>query len=158
MDHFPHNLYLTSKIHSDIEILKKISDTILLKKKNVSFKKYLSQDFEFNAPNVCFHCFEYLRENKIKKNISFTALCSCSRNESFNISSLSRLNVFFMREIVFFGTNIFVERKLNQSNDFLINLLMNLKINFRVISGSDLFFENVAKSKKKYQSAMKLLI
>lgn len=109
------------------------------------------------SPTVCYHCFETLRNQTILGDGSlFTAIAPCHRHESLNISDLSRLQSFTMREIIFFGTDDFVEMNRNEIQEHCKSYFIELGLKFRIVTASDPFFTSGAEAKRIYQSALAL--
>ncbi len=109
------------------------------------------------SPTVCYHCFETLRNQEIPTDgVQYTAIASCHRNESRNISGLSRLQTFTMREIIFFGAVDYVESCRNEILAHFQSYLVALGLKFRVVTASDPFFTSGAEAKRVYQSVLAL--
>jgi seryl-tRNA synthetase len=109
------------------------------------------------SPTVCYHCFETLRNQTIPVDGSlYTAIAPCHRHESRNISGLSRLQTFTMREIIFFGSEDYVETNRNEIQDHCKSYFIDLGLKFRIVTASDPFFTSGAEAKRIYQSALAL--
>ena len=109
------------------------------------------------SPTVCYHCFETLRNQTIPVDGSlYTAIAPCHRHESRNISGLSRLQTFTMREIIFFGSNDFVETNRNEIQDHCKSYFIDLGLKFRIVTAIDPFFISGAEAKRIYQSVLAL--
>ena len=109
------------------------------------------------SPTVCYHCFETLRNQTVPVDGAlYTAIAPCHRHESRNISGLSRLQSFTMREIIFFGSDDFVEMNRNEIQEHCKSYFIELGLKFRIVTASDPFFTSGAESKRIYQSALAL--
>jgi seryl-tRNA synthetase len=109
------------------------------------------------SPTVCYHCFETLRNQSIPlEGVLYTAIAPCHRHESRNISGLSRLQTFTMREIIFFGSEDYVETNRNEIQEHCKSYFIDLGLKFRIVTASDPFFTSGAEAKRIYQSALSL--
>ncbi|MBI2167194.1 MAG: hypothetical protein HYU34_02985 [Candidatus Omnitrophica bacterium] len=155
---FPHQLFLVGSIHHDFELVEGLAGDP---------QKYLSSDGALEdvashhtrllSPTVCYHTFESLRGQTLEKETSlFTALGRCHRNEGAGVGGLHRLQTFTMREIIYFGSQDFVEAERTWTLDHLKALFHQWKLKYRVITASDAFFAGGSEKRRAYQTVFKL--
>ena len=61
-----------------------------------------------------------------------------------------------MREIIFFGSDNYVETNRNEIMDHCKSYFIYLGLKFRIVTASDPFFTSGAEAKRIYQSALAL--
>ena len=112
------------------------------------------------SPAVCYHAYGALEgvkfeavENGLKV---FTALGSCFRYESKNITDLDRLWEFSMREIIFVGEKEKVIQARKKSTELLWRLVEILDLTATLETASDPFFSTEFKSLRFFQLANEL--
>ena len=122
---------------------------------NTEIGKYTDNPSYVLSPNVCFHCFDFLKNSKLNKNFEiFTAKTTCSRYESLNVEDLIRLQSFTMREIIYYGSNDNVENIRNQTINHFKMFLDKLDLKSRFVSASDPFFADINYAKTIFQTTM----
>ena len=70
---------------------------------------------------------------------------------------ISRLSTYWMRELIYFGDQNFVQDGLDDALEFTKQFFTNLNIPFEVVVASDPFFGN-AQKKVPYQKIFRLKI
>ena len=160
LSNFPHHPLFVANLKRDSKQINKLSNKA---KEGSSSQVYgsliemLDDHEQVLSPTVCYHCFETLRNQSITKdNCCFTAIAPCHRHESRNMSGLSRLQTFTMREIVFFGSDAFVDKLRNEIMLHSQSLFTDWNLKFRIVSASDPFFMSGSESKRVYQTALAL--
>ena len=157
---FPQHPLFVANVYRDINNINKLSKDAKEMPIN-SMHQWLDDKIDTHkqilSPTVCYHCFETLRNQMIPSDGSlYTAIAPCHRHESLNISGLSRLQSFTMREIIFFGTDDFVEMNRNEIQEHCKSYFIELGLKFRIVTASDPFFTSGAEAKRIYQSALAL--
>lgn len=97
----------------------------------------------------CYHYFEYIEGQTIINKAIATTINRCFRNEDFN--SQKRLSSFSMREIIFLGSEDFVEEirmKLLKKTEVFVN---KLGLKFKIEQAQDPFFLPLSKGKQLLQ-------
>jgi len=155
---FPHHIMFASNVQRNKSKIKEMTNAVNFKTNKL--KREVLGKIETPhwalSPTVCYHTFELLRDKKINRNVIFTALSKCGRNENCQENDLTRLRNFTMREIIFLGTEEFVENCRKDILSFSINFFENLGLKFRVVTASDPFFVNGSELKRVYQTAFML--
>jgi len=157
---FPQHPLFVANVFRDIKNINTLSKDAKEKPIN-SMHQWLDDRIDTHkqilSPTVCYHCFETLRNQTIPVDGSlYTAIAPCHRHESRNISGLSRLQTFTMREIIFFGSEDYVETNRNEIQDHCKSYFIDLGLKFRIVTASDPFFTSGAEAKRIYQSALAL--
>lgn len=107
---------------------------------------YLKKPKDVLNPALCLHCYPLLEQIELQSDqlVSFTLSGSCFRDESGNLNNNERLNEFFMREAVFFGS----PEKLKEIHQILekFTILFGnwLGLKFRLEAATDIFFDENA--------------
>ena len=157
---FPQHPLFVANVFRGINNIKALSKDAKEKSINL-IHKWLDEKLDTHkqilSPTVCYHCFETLRNQTVPVDGAlYTAIAPCHRHESRNISGLSRLQSFTMREIIFFGSDDFVEMNRNEIQEHCKSYFIELGLKFRIVTASDPFFTSGAESKRIYQSALAL--
>jgi seryl-tRNA synthetase len=148
---FPQHALFASTAHQSLKSIREIAARAT-RERQISSDLIASPVFQL-APTVCYHCFEALKSSKVAPGTMYTARCFCHRFESGNVLGLSRLHVFSMREIIFFGDPEFVETTraalIERCCEYLAEK-WNSK--FRVTVASDPFFAGGAGATRRFQA------
>lgn len=135
---FPHSLTFVSHLREDLDAIQNFarkaawSDNSL-----VCDAQDLAKIKCFLSPNVCFHCYAWLRDSCQPKEQAFTAVGKCFRYESGNLEGLERLWDFTMREWIFIGTRDYVMEQREKSTAATIALLDEWGLAYEIKSASD---------------------
>jgi hypothetical protein len=89
------------------------------------------------SPNVCFHCYAWLRDSTVAEPRAITAVGKCFRYESGNLTGLERLWDFTMREWIFVGDKEYVLQQREKATDETIRLLDEWDLTYEIKSASD---------------------
>ena len=157
---FPQHPLFVANVYRDINNINTLSKDAKEKPINL-MHQWLDDRIDTHkqilSPTVCYHCFETLRNQTIPVDGSlYTAIAPCHRHESRNLNGLSRLQTFTMREIIFFGSNDFVETNRNEIQDHCKSYFIDLGLKFRIVTAIDPFFISGAEAKRIYQSVLAL--
>jgi seryl-tRNA synthetase len=120
------------------------------------FKKHLNNPELILSPTVCYNCFETIKKTNLKKNTKFTSISKCHRYEGLNYYQLERLKVYEMRELIFFGDQVFINKQISNFIDFFIRFLNKNNLIFRIVTANDPFFLKTMYNKKIFQLTNKL--
>lgn len=158
LSNFPHNAMFVSNLKDDLEVLKHFTTEVQTgREKSLAALKEGSSFKAILNPTVCYHCFESQRDKSLgAQQKIYTALNKCHRYEGKQGLGLHRLQVFNMREIIFFGSQEEVLEVRTRIIDDLKKILGNLGLKSRIISASDPFFAGDALSSRAFQSIFKL--
>ena len=158
VESFPQNSFFVSHFDFSLDVLDDVNanaDSYV--EDNEKFKKSLAAPSHAISPTVCYHCFLSLKESTLKAGQHvYTAIGKCGRHESQNLSKLSRLQLFTMREIIFIGEEKYVREQLHLTEEHARHMLEKWNIKARIVSATDPFFAANAPSRQAYQSMQKL--
>ncbi len=149
---FPQHAYLSSHFSVNKEVLESLES---LEPDSIIDKKTLDNPSYVLAPTVCYHCFSHLQGNTLNNSV-FSSLNKCHRHE-MHYQKISRLSTYWMRELMYFGDQNFVQDGLDDALEFTKQFFTNLNIPFEVVVASDPFFGN-AQKKVPYQKIFRLKI
>lgn len=138
-ENFPHHIMFQTLIKNDIEVLDKFAKN---KMNNGELLK------EMRVPkNVLRHaaCVPIYQWNENTERIYEKPKCylidgKCFRNEDKNVFELSRLNEFYMKEVVVIGTQPQVADLIGRSRQLWINLIEEFGLAGEIKSANDSFF------------------
>lgn len=117
----------------------------------------LEEPRECLPPAVCYHRFHELAESVLTTDDTITARGTCFRYEArHNMSDLTRLWSFQMREIVFTGSDPFVRASLTRAASVLETLAADLGVSAVCETATDPFFINLFAQKRYAQLAQEL--
>ncbi|MAL74032.1 MAG: hypothetical protein CMM62_03580 [Rhodospirillaceae bacterium] len=155
---FPHHALFAAPVKHDLRALQAVADIRQVSSEDFyQFNDYLGAPDQILAPTVCYHCFEAFRDRQFDKpEVLITALGQCHRFESKNLKDLRRLKHFRMRELVYFGDEASVQRRLNASVDWILEIMRNWNVQFRLVTANDPFFLAESDRKSAYQTAFHL--
>lgn len=109
------------------------------------------------SPTVCYHCFETLRSRRVPPSgVVFTAIEKCHRNEGHNLRGLARLQTFTMREMVFFGSANYVQKRRQEIANHARQCFGDWGVKCRLATACDPFFAVAKENKRSFQSLMGL--
>lgn len=148
---FPEHLLFNFHLDEDLKNLHKFSKKNIINKFNqIGEIKYVQN------PSTCFHCYA-IRENKnIQSNIAISAITKCNRYESSNNNKFERLLEFYLREVIFLGSNNYIAKTRKQTLDLTKKLSNRWNIAGKIVSSNDPFFTNDYKSKSFFQLKLNL--
>jgi len=106
-------------------------------------------------PATCYHCYQGLEGRTVGGDDSdgsvFTAVGKCFRYESKNTVGLDRLWDFTMREIIFVGTESFVNDNRERSMAKVVDQLRQWDVDCEIETANDPFFASMYASKTFWQ-------
>lgn len=145
---FPQHAYFSAPVDRDFQKLKHVSDVA---DEGAVAANNLAGSDRILSPTVCYHCFESLRDVDLDGDVTITAVNQCHRHELKNAQSLTRLQTYTMRELVFYGSADYVEERRQAVLEHLIALLSAWDMRYKVVVASDPFFASGAEVKKAFQ-------
>ncbi|WP_341279716.1 hypothetical protein [Paenibacillus sp. FSL H8-0537] len=107
-------------------------------------------------PAVCYHCYQALEAEQIKEGQIVTAVGRCSRYESNNHDAFGRLLDFSMREIIFVGSDEFVQSNRAASHTLLKECLSEWMTDGFFENANDPFFTNDYNIKSFFQRDLEM--
>lgn len=113
-------------------------------------KSLISEPKEALSPAACFHTYCSHKNQTLEKPTVYTFNQAVFRNEGrFNWQDFGRLKDYHVREVVFFGDDIFVKNKRKNLLDLVVDFLNELNLCFCVTTANDPFvMPNMQKFKK----------
>ena len=93
------------------------------------------------CPSICYHYFSAMHDRTVESNFCVTVKGSVTRNEKDEQDDLSRLTNFTVRDIVFYGTQDYVNKSLLVVKEKATELLIDkFGLSFSVMTANDPFF------------------
>ncbi|MBP3450160.1 MAG: hypothetical protein J6K22_06855 [Spirochaetaceae bacterium] len=106
------------------------------------------------SPSACFHSYIEYQNRNLDKNLILTFKQNVFRNEGrLNFKEKGRLIDYHVREIVFIGDSIFVEKKRHQILKKIITFIEELGLSGRIVVASDSF---ILPKLQRYRSIQKI--
>ncbi len=103
-------------------------------------------------PATCYHCYQGLEGRTLPGDgAAFTAVGKCFRYESKNTVGLDRLWDFTMREIIFVGTEGWVNDQRERSMERVLEQLAEWDVDCEIETANDPFFASMYASKTFWQ-------
>jgi len=155
---FPHSLTFAAHLREDLDIINRFAEQAAYENEglNASMDSF-SRIQAMLSPAVCYHLYFSLADQTLKEDtIIATAVGTCFRYESSNLTSLERLWNFTMREVIFVGSKEFVLEKREQARDFMRPILDELGLAYHVESANDPFFIGEFRKQAAFQNAFQL--
>lgn len=103
-------------------------------------------------PATCYHCYQGLEGKTLPGDgAAFTAVGKCFRYESKNTVGLDRLWDFTMREIIFVGTEGWVNQNRERSMELVVGQLGEWDVDVEIETANDPFFASMYAQKTFWQ-------
>ena len=155
---FPHSLSFVTHLREDLDAIREFSERATTINGRIKTDgRAFAEVQAMLSPTVCHHLYMLLADSTIpEEGIVATATGNCCRYESSNMSSLERLWNFTMREIIFVGSEDFVQQELDQSRAKLDAILDEMELAYRIETANDPFFIGSYRDQAAYQSAFEL--
>lgn len=132
---FPQNVYGVTQIPHNYTLIKEIRES-----QSSTIPANLFQNHgAFLQPCVCYHCYAETQQT-VQSEIMFTLKGRCFRHEIQWRLNTFRRNEFTMREIVFMGSQAYVESKRLGIMDEIWDLFCSLGLYGQVVTARDPFF------------------
>ena len=91
------------------------------------------------SPSACFHVYERYKDTVFKDNTSLTFLQNVFRNEKDKNNEFGRLRDYHVREIVFVGSEEYVDTSINRMINQTSRFIVELGLKGDIESATDLF-------------------
>lgn len=91
------------------------------------------------SPSACFHVYERYKDTVFKDNTSLTFLQNVFRNEKDKNNEFGRLRDYHVREIVFVGSEEYVDTSINRMINQTSRFMVELGLKGDIESATDLF-------------------
>lgn len=154
---FPHSLTFISHLREDIEGIQDFARHAVWDGGRLSCNPETLSDVQcLLAPSVCFHCYAWLKGQRLDTPLTVTALGKCFRYESGNLTGLERLWDFSMREIIFVGSQSFVLERRQECMERAASLLDRWEMGHEIRSATDPFFIEDYATQTLFQNAFEL--
>lgn len=144
----PQYAMLCSSAHEDISILDKLNDNIDTKNST----NYINQPTYALSPSACFHTYIENKNKTLNSEKIVTFSQSVFRNEGrFNYNDFGRLRDYHVREVVFFGSQDYVNNKRKAIMDMVCEFIKELDLSGEISVASDPFIMPKLQKYKKIQ-------
>lgn len=151
-ENFPHYMMFQSKFKNNIETYERFSK-LKCSCGCEDLGNYTTCPKNVLRHAACAPVYPYMENKVLKKDegISFFVSGKCFRNEETNLSELSRVNEFLMKEYVFIGNNEFITENIEKSKELARFWIKKFKLNAKSQNANDSFFASNFKKLKYFQ-------
>lgn len=155
---FPHSLTFATHLREDLDIINEFAEKAKFEENGLnSPAEFFSRVQALLSPAVCYHLYFSLADQPLPDGqLIATAVGTCFRYESNNLTSLERLWNFTMREVIFVGSKDFVLEKREQSRQFMQGIFAELGLAYQVETANDPFFVGEFRKQAAFQNAFQL--
>jgi hypothetical protein len=155
---FPHSLSFVTHLREDLDVIRKFSEDARAVDGRVEAEAdAFAKPQAMLSPTVCHHLYMSLADSTVPADgVVATAMGNCFRYESSNMASLERLWNFTMREIIFVGTEAFVQDGLARAQVKMNEILDEMDLAYRIETANDPFFIGSYRDQAAYQNAFEL--
>ncbi|MEA3439621.1 MAG: hypothetical protein U9R58_05000 [Chloroflexota bacterium] len=155
---FPHSLTFVTHLREDLDTIDQFAKQASCDDRGLTTSMdTFSQIRSLLSPAVCYHLYFALADKPLPGGkIAATAVGSCFRYESINLSSLERLWDFTMREIIFVGSKNYVLENREIARQRMEPFFDEIGLAYRVESANDPFFIGEFRKQVAFQSAFQL--
>ncbi len=154
LEHYPQLLNFVFTPKQNHEYLSGI--TAALKPENQAhLHKFLEGPEHICRSSSCLHTYMNHADKVLEKNLVYSTVGKCSRQENPSDKNFERLREFSMREIIFLGESEFVESQLTRCSDFVKNLMVAGPLKGVFQTSNDLFFPDQLAALQFYQKSQR---
>ncbi|MBN2677652.1 MAG: hypothetical protein JXR32_06255 [Anaerolineaceae bacterium] len=155
---FPHSLSFVTHLREDLDNIDHFAQSTHWEGDGLNANPdSFSRIENLISPAVCYHWYFALADQKLKSDhLVATAVGTCFRYESSNLTTLERLWNFTMREIIFIGHGDYVLEQREIGRQRMTKILEEFGLAYRVESANDPFFVGEFRKQAAFQSAFQL--
>ncbi len=104
------------------------------------------------CPSCCYHCYEAMEGWELPRSgRAVTAVLNCHRYEAGNLTTLSRLRSFHMREVVFVGHPEYVRECRRRLDELILGWAKDWEVDCTFENANDMFFTDDYAVKASFQ-------
>jgi seryl-tRNA synthetase len=138
---FPHSLTFVAHLREDLVAIQDFARSAHWDGKHLVSEPQVMDGIQcLLAPNVCFHCYGWLRDSCQQEPKTYTAVGKSFRYESGNLQGLERLWDFTMREWIFVGPQAYVLEQRDKAMEETVKLLNEWQLGYEIRSATDAVF------------------
>jgi len=156
---FPHSLSFATHLREDLDVIDDFAEHTSCDEHGAltAEKDSFASIKTLLSPAVCYHLYFANADRTLPDGqITATAVGSCFRYESINLSSLERLWDFTMREVIFVGGKEFVLSSREKAREVVRRIFEEFGLAYKVESANDPFFIGEFRKQAAFQSAFQL--
>lgn len=104
------------------------------------------------CPSCCYHCYESMEGWRLQRPGRCATVCiNCHRYEAGNLTTLSRLRAFHMREVVWVGHPEYVKQSRIEADKILVQWAKDWELDCQFENANDMFFTSDFSVKASFQ-------
>jgi seryl-tRNA synthetase len=150
---FPEHVDFVSHLREDVEVLAKFSQEARSHGWRPEIHKDTMSPVDLAiCPSACYHCYESMQGWRLAKpGRAVTTMVNCHRYEAGNLTTMSRLRSFHMREVVWVGHPEFVKNSRIEADRILLQWAKDWEIDCTFENANDMFFTDDYAVKASFQ-------
>lgn len=150
---FPEHIDFVSHIREDVDLLAGFAGRCRDQGWKPSHHDGVMDQVEFAiSPSCCYHCYEGMEGHDLAKpGRTTTMVVNCHRYEAGNLTTLSRLRSFHMREVVWVGHPEFVKAGRAEADRRIVELARHWDLDCTYENANDMFFTDDYSVKASFQ-------
>jgi len=150
---FPEHMDFVAHLREDVDVLKAFSGQCASEKWSPRAHDGRMGDVEFAiTPSCCYHAYEGMEGWKLDKpGRCITATVGCHRYEGANLTTLSRLRAFTMREVIWIGHPEYVKSSRAKADELIVQWAKEWELDCTLENANDMFFTDDYSVKASFQ-------
>lgn len=150
---FPEHIDFVSHLRSDVSVLRQFSENCREGGWRSELHNGRMGAVRFAmTPSCCYHCYEGMEGwNLTKPGRCVTAVVGCHRYEGGNLSAMSRLRAFTMREVIWIGHPEYVKSCRAEADRMIVEWAKDWELDCSVENANDMFFTDEYAVKASFQ-------
>lgn len=150
---FPEHVDFISHLREDVDVLSTFADNCRTHGWKPELHENQMGPFDFAiCPSCCYHCYEAMEGWELEKpGRCTTVLINCHRYEGSNLTTMSRLRAFHMRELIWIGHPEFVRKSREDADKLLVQWAKDWDLDCSFENANDLFFTDNYSIKASFQ-------
>jgi len=155
---FPHSLTFVTHLREDLDVINHFAEHAACDEHGLNTNlESFDQIKTLLSPAVCYHLYFALADKPLPGGkLAATAVNSCFRYESLNLSSLERMWNFTMREVIFVGPKDYVLENREIARQRMAQFFEQINLAYKVETANDPFFVGEFRKQAAFQSAFQL--
>ncbi len=150
---FPEHVDFVSHLREDVDVLSKFAANSREKGWKPAHHDGAMSPIDFAiCPSACYHCYEGMQGWRLEKpGRATTMVIDCHRYEAGNLTTMSRLRAFHMREVVWVGHPEFVKSSRAEADALLLEWAKAWELDCTFENANDMFFTDDYAVKASFQ-------
>lgn len=150
---FPEHVDFVSHLREDVDVLAKFSAACREKGWSPSHHEGAMAPVDIAiCPSCCYHCYEGMEGWRLEApGRCTTMILDCHRYEAGNLTTMSRLRAFHMREVVWVGHPEYVKKSRSRADELQLRWAKEWELDCTYENANDMFFTDDFAVKASFQ-------